>query len=79
MTVNLTNQKERDRLHRAVAQDRRIIPTKAHKVAFVESSNPGKFYEVSKESCECSDWIFRGRKLGAPCKHMIAASLQGAI
>ena len=38
-------------------------------------SNPSISYETTETSCQCGDWIYRGRKTGKPCKHMLAMQM----
>lgn len=53
----------------------KIIQDKKNKFIFkVESSQKGKFYNVNlkENNCNCPAYLFRAKRLGADCKHLIA-------
>jgi len=44
--------------------------------AFVRSqADPDRWYLVDRSGCRCPDYLYRQAEQGAPCKHMIAASI----
>lgn len=48
-------------------------PTAGQSAQYVESSQPGLFYQVTPTSCTCPDFQFRsGSNPGHVCKHMAA-------
>lgn len=64
------------RLRRALEQrDRWDWELSENGEARVRNIRTGQSYLVSRDSCTCGDWVWRGSRTGVHCKHMSALAL----
>jgi len=81
MENNITSVERVQRFTERVSRAKNIHIERADETQFLVASaaDPDKFHEVTLDvdgdnmKCTCPDFIFRARKLGIPCKHIIAA------